>query len=291
MKIRLTPVKNAINKLLKPFNLKFDTLTTMNIELKRLNALSSKGHFDKPVFLIPESFKSSKHNEILDELSNYKKRFRDFSDPDKNDVGYTFNNMYFTSSDAEVLYTIIRKYKPNKLVEIGSGNSSLIARQAIIDGNLKTKFISIDPYPRIGIDNVVDRSIRSKVEDLDASFFDDFRPNDILFIDSSHVIKAGNDVIFLFLEVIPQLPEGAIIHVHDIFLPYEYPRDWVIRKIENLGNLDEQYLLQSILSYSDKFEVLWPGYYLQKTYEKFSDYFPNITDNTAKSIWLRKKKG
>ena len=286
MKIRLTPVKNAVNSFLRMVNLKFDTLTQHDIELKRLCFLKDSGHFENPVFPIPKSFEFSKHEEILDEFEKYLERFKDFTEADKNDVGYTTKNNYFTTPDAEVLYTVIRKYNPKRIIEIGSGNSSLITRQAIIDGKIETYFISVDPHPRIGIDEVVDKSIKSRVEDLDVAFFSDLDAGDVLFIDSSHEIKTGNDVNCLFLKIIPKLPSGVIIHVHDIFLPYEYPEDWVMEK---MWDFKEQYLLQSILYYSEKFEVLWPGYYLQRNTPILSNYFPKNTDKVAKSLWIRKK--
>ena len=109
---------------------------------------------------------------------------------------------------------------------------------------------------------------------------------DILFIDSSHVIKTGNDVVFLYTNVIPKLPSGVIIHIHDIFLPYDYPRSWVM---ETTWNFNEQYLIQSILMLSNSFEVLWPGYYLQQTKKKdFAAYFPNLKERNAQSLWIRR---
>ncbi|HEY6763823.1 MAG TPA: class I SAM-dependent methyltransferase [Candidatus Sulfotelmatobacter sp.] len=112
-------------------------------------------------------------------------------------------------------------------------------------------------------------------------------PNDILFIDSSHEVRPGNDVVRLFLNVVPRLRSGVVIHVHDIFLPFEYPREWMICNALNV-NWAEQYLVQALLQGSNQFEVLWPGYYLQRTWPNFAEHFYYKPGAVAKSLWLRK---
>ncbi|ETW98279.1 MAG: hypothetical protein ETSY1_19350 [Candidatus Entotheonella factor] len=112
------------------------------------------------------------------------------------------------------------------------------------------------------------------------------RSGDVLFIDSSHEIGVGNDVIFLYLQLIPRLPQGTLIHIHDIFLPYDYPRSWVI---DERWGFTEQYLVQALLTYSDAFEVIWASYYLQQTLPQFAIYFPHAQHRTGKSLWLRKR--
>lgn len=199
---------------------------------------------------------------------------------------YTFQNNYFSSPDAEVLYAIVREFRPKNIVEVGSGNSTKIMRQAILDGGLDCKLVSIDPEPRIEISDIVDKKIQKKVEDLPASsLLQVFQPDDILFIDSSHFIKTGNDVVFLYLHLLPKLPAGVLIHIHDIFLPYEYPKNWIIQK--NLA-FTEQYLVQAVLTFGDAFEVLWPGYYLQQTNKNFVTHLPYSAGRLAQSFWLRK---
>lgn len=130
--------------------------------------------------------------------------------------------------------------------------------------------------------------IRRRLEDVSPADLEGvLEAGDILFIVSSHEIRPGNDVVCLFLNVVPNLRRGIVIHVHDIFLPFEYPREWII---ENTLNVEwtEQYLLQAMQQSSNEFEVLWPGYFLQKTVPGFSSYFNHGTAGIATSFWLRK---
>ncbi len=282
--MNLTLLKDYLNKLLALINLRLQTLTKSKKEDDRISKLKSKGHFNKPVFIIPNSFRKSKYKDILENTKKYTEDFNNFSDSDTNEVNYNYDNDYFTSPDTEVLYTIVREYKPKKIVEIGSGNSSLIIRQAINDSSINTTLVSIDPEPRRDIMNISDKCIESEVELLDEEqIINNLSAGDILFIDSSHEIKLRNDVLFIYLNLIPKLPKGVLLHIHDIFLPYEYPEDWVN------WNWSEQYLVQSILLYGNNFDVIWPGYYLQKNLPDFGDYFLNIGNNVAQSLWLIKK--
>ena len=201
---------------------------------------------------------------------------------------YSFSNDYFTSPDAEVAYALIRLLHPKRIIEVGSGNSTHLFREAITDGELSTKLVSVDPSPRREIESVADEVIRRRLEDVPPSELQDvLQPDDILFIDSSHEIRSGNDVLTLFLDVLPRLHSGVVIHVHDIFLPFEYPREWIIRNTLNV-NWSEQYLVQAMLQGSDQFEVLWPGHFLQRTLPDFACHFGSNPVGIAKSLWLRK---
>lgn len=282
-----TLFRRSLNRWLNRINLRIDTLTSESREYLRLANLEQAGYFSKPVFPIPTCFKSSTPVKIFYELSKYQKRFEDFVDPAKNDTNFSFSNGYFSSPDAEVLYTFIRLFEPRIIVEIGSGNSTKIMRQAILDAHLHTRLISIDPEPRINVDKLVDEMYPQAVENFNnIELFYSLVENDILFIDSSHEIKAGNDILFLYFSVLPKLSKGVLVHIHDIFLPYEYPKEWLI----NLHpGINEQYLVQAILMFSDLFEVLWPGHFMQRTQQDFASYFPHMDGRLAQSLWLRKK--
>jgi hypothetical protein len=148
--------------------------------------------------------------------------------------------------------------------------------------------VSIDPSPRREVQSVADQVICRKLEDVPASDLQDvLLSNDVLFIDSSHEIRSGNDVVSLFLRVIPGLCSGVVIHVHDIFLPFEYPREWIVENTLNV-NWAEQYLVHAMLQGSDQFEVLWPGHFLQRTLPDFDGHFSGKPVGVAKSLWLRK---
>jgi predicted O-methyltransferase YrrM len=210
-----------------------------------------------------------------------------FVTPHLNPVQYSFDNAYFSSPDTEVLYALIGLHKPARIVEVGSGNSTKVMRQAIVDHGLGAKIVSIDPDPRVAIANYADEIHRCRIEELDAEQVAGWlERNDILFIDSSHMIAIGNDVPFLYFDVLPRLRPGVLVHIHDIFLPYEYPVDWIEQ--ERWG-FNEQMLLNAILTWSDDFKILWPGHFRQKSDPTFAASFPYSKGRRAQSFWLRKE--
>ena len=183
------------------------------------------------------------------------------------DYDYYLNNISFGSVSAEVLYSMIRHFKPRKIIEIGSGFSTLCSATAIRknykeDKNYSCDFLAIEPYPnellRRGFPGFT-KLIQKKVQEVPLSVFKDLNENDILFIDSSHVIKIGSDVQYEYLEIIPRLNKGVLIHIHDILLPSEYFRGWITR---DQMFFNEQYLLQAFLAFNNNFEVLWSGSYM-----------------------------
>ena len=208
-------------------------------------------------------------------------------------------NSAFSPVDAGVLHCMIRHFKPRKIIEVGAGNSTLVAARASLlnqaDG-VDTQLTSIEPYPRQylldGLEGL-SKLIVKKVEDVDNGVFDQLEDGDILFIDSSHVLRIGNDVYLLFLDVLPRLKKGVVVHIHDIFLPYNYPQHWVLDK---LGFLNEQYVLQAFLSCNEAFEVLYANYYMsmefpEKTRFVFGGPDESIGENHSSSFWMRRVKG
>jgi Methyltransferase domain len=279
-----TIAKNALNRVLAPINLRIETLTLARTQQRRLTQLARAGHFDRPVFPLPKSFEAANVSSIIDALPQFRQRFDTFVDARANDVGYSFDNDFFRSPDAEVFYTIIRTHKPARIIEVGSGHSTKIARQAIIDGKLETRLISIDPQPRAEIDSLANECIRQPVEDVDPGLFDQLQAGDILFIDSSHELRIGNDVAFLYTIVLPRLAKDVLVHIHDIFLPYDYPADF----LADARDWNEQHLVHSMLMFGNAFEAIWPGYFLQNTGTDFMSIFPNNSGGRAQSLWLRK---
>ena len=172
-------------------------------------------------------------------------------------LSFNFNNKFFEAGDAEIYYQIIRYFKPKKIIEIGSGHSSLLAKQAIKNNkkidNVTTKLTCIEPYENRWLEENDIHVIREKVEEIDIKIFSDLNKNDILFIDSSHVIKPQGDIIKIFLEILPKLKPGVIVHIHDIFSPRDYPENWL--KVENRF-FNEQYLLEGILDNSSKYKIM-----------------------------------
>jgi hypothetical protein len=148
----------------------------------------------------------------------------------------------------------------------------------------------IDPYPsnalRKGFPGL--RSlIEEKIEDIDLEFFSQLDSGDVLFIDSSHTVKIGHDVNYLFLEVLPRLRPGVIVHVHDIFLPFEYRRDWVL---DEFRFWTEQYILQAFLTFNSEFEVLLSNSYLNHYHQQeLKAAFPDLSRWIGGSFWMRRK--
>jgi predicted O-methyltransferase YrrM len=280
-------VKYWLNKGLALANLRIETRTAERTEMDRLLNLEQAGHFQHQVLPVLPQIARCDPKPLFEALQRYRDQTDRFAKAGEGEM-YSFSNDYFTSPDAEVAYALIRLLHPRRIIEVGSGNSTCLFREAIRDGSLDTKVVSIDPFPRRDVGSVADEVIRRRLEDVPPSTLQDaLQSNDILFIDSSHEIRPGNDVVSLFLNVAPQLNAGVVIHVHDIFVPFEYPREWIIHNTLNV-NWTEQYLVQAMLQGSDQFEVLWPGHYLQRTLPNFATHFRSKSIGIATSLWLRK---
>ncbi len=169
----------------------------------------------------------------------------------------TWNNEYLPGLDIIGIYTLISEFKPKRYIEIGSGNSTKVAFKAKTEHNLSTEIISIDPMPRAEIDNLADKVIREPFENLDLNFLDELDENDILFVDNSHRILPNSDSMVFFLEILPRLKPGVIVHIHDIYLPYDYPQFMCDRFYS------EQYgLAMYLLANPIKYETVLPCYFI-----------------------------
>lgn len=168
-----------------------------------------------------------------------------------------WGNIFFSALDAIALYGLLGIRRPARYFEIGSGNSTKFARRAVRDLALDTRIISLDPSPRAEVDALCDRVIRRPLEDVDTVLFDELEAGDVLFVDSSHRVFENSDVTVFFLEILPRLKPGITVHIHDIFLPYDYPRIWTER------HYSEQYLLAAfLLAEYSRLDVLLPLAYL-----------------------------
>jgi hypothetical protein len=209
---------------------------------------------------------------------------------------YHINNGAFGSVDGEIAYCMVRHYGPQRIFEVGSGYSTrLLARASLENGKASrpTRLYAFEPYPgpllRSGFPGLSEL-YETKIQDVPLSKFDELQENDILFIDSSHVLKTGSDVQYEYLEILPRLRRGVIVHVHDIFLPAEYPEGFL--KKEHLF-WNEQYLLQAFLQFNDSFEILWAGSYMHlKNPHRLLAAFKSYDPETVRpgSFWMRKVK-
>jgi hypothetical protein len=187
------------------------------------------------------------------------------------------------------IYGMLSVHRPSMLLEIGSGNSTKFARRAIVDQALPTKITSIDPLPRAECDTLCDRIIRSRLEESDLDVFDELAPGDILYMDGSHRCFANSDVTVFFTEVLPRIPAGVIVAVHDIFLPHDYPP----RRMKRFYS--EQYVLAAyILGKGASCDIILPNYYVSRD-EELAEVLsplgglPCLTDSPIEGwlMWLR----
>lgn len=211
--------------------------------------------------------------------------------------GFYWNNDMFPPLDVIVLYGMLREYRPSQLLEIGSGFSTEIALLAA--QHCQTKISCVEPYPTPRLlerESELEKQIRLPVQEVPLNIFSALQPGDFLFIDTTHTVKLGSDVNHLIFNVLPSLQSGVYIHIHDIFLPYEYPKRWY-DEISIFWN--EQYLLLAYLLENPQIEILLPNYWLsikhkdalKKRFAAFDIW--GLTNNlggaSGASLWLRKK--
>jgi predicted O-methyltransferase YrrM len=214
--------------------------------------------------------------------------------PVEGEKKYYYDNKMCDRGDSEMLYSMIRHFKPARIIEVGSGNSTLMIAEAIKQNKLlypnrQTSLICIEPYEQPWLESMGVKVIRQSVEDIDMAMFAQLQENDILFIDSSHIIRPQGDVLFEYLTLLPQLNKGVVIHVHDIFTPKDYPDDWIKR--DHLF-WNEQYLLEAFLSNNKDFEIIASLNYLY--YNERESLFSKCpmlaakSDFEPRSMWLKK---
>ena len=209
-----------------------------------------------------------------------------------NDTEFHFNNEFFDSGDAEYWYSIVRRSKPRRIIEVGSGHSTKLARLAIAKNkeenpSYRCEHICIEPFEAKWLETIGVTVIREKVENVDREFFKSLDKNDILFIDSSHIIRPQGDVIFEYLELLPLLHPGVIVHIHDIFSPKDYCAEWVFGDVR-LWN--EQYLLEAFLTSNHQWKVIGSLNFLKhQFYEKLKQACPHLTpDREPNSFYMVK---
>jgi predicted O-methyltransferase YrrM len=276
-----TTLKRTINSLGRRFNLRIDSWTAIDREQARIAALRRRGSLDRPIYPLTGGMARFEPSIIAESYREFGADLNRLLDPAKNSVGYSPTNDYFPACDASVLYLMVRRMNPSRIVEVGCGNSTRISRQAIRDGALLSKITAVDPEPRVDIENMIDRFERKIVEEVDDAVFEDLSSGDFLFIDSSHKAHVGNDVAYLFCKIIPKLKPGVIVHVHDIFLPYDYPPAFA----HDYADWGEQYVLHA-LAFGRDCDVLWPGHHIQRDRPDLHRELPFLSWSTAQSFWF-----
>lgn len=217
--------------------------------------------------------------ELLKQL-NYAAEIRGHWDQPSPPPQFYIKNGGFEAGDAEYWYSFIRHFKPARIIEIGSGNSTLVARQAIARNQAENptyqcEHICIEPYEMPWLESTGVRVLRRKVEEVELSFFSRLGKNDILFIDSSHVIRPQGDVLTEFLQILPTLAPGVLVHVHDIYSPRDYSSNAVIHEV---SFWNEQYVLEAFLTHNHAWEVIGAVNYLQHRHHALlKDMCPYLT--------------
>ena len=215
-----------------------------------------------------------------------------FTDKKSNGLRYYYENGYYCYSDAILLCCMIRHLNPQRIIEVGSGFSSCVTLDTneIFMGN-SIKCVFIEPYPErlesLLKKNENEQTIihKKRLQEIPLELFSELHKNDILFIDSTHVMKFNSDVNYIIHEILPALARGVYIHFHDVFYPFEYPKEWLLRGTA----WNEQYMLRAFLEYNNAFKIVLFNTYLERIYEKtIKNRFPLLYKNTGGSIWLMK---
>ncbi len=235
----------------------------------------------------------------IDELRKYYKE-QPFDSGPRDNLRYFFENNAFSYFDAVILYCMLRRLQPKRIIEVGSGHSSCVfldTNELFLGNSVDCTFI--EPYPELlmsllkpgDIENI--EFIPRRLEDVELSRFRSLSAGDMLFIDSSHISKTGSDVNYIIFEILPILNSGVFVHFHDIFYPFEYPREWVFQ-----GRAwNEAYILRAFLQNNTQFTIQMFNSYLHQFHKnRIADAMPlsekyaqqSMIKTSGQSIWLRK---
>ena len=231
---------------------------------------------------------------LLQEIIPY---FSDFDPPEfpvPNRL-YHYNNAMYGFSDAFVLYAMLRHFAPRHVIELGSGYSSGLMLDTASSYLPETRFTFVDPYSTT-IQEVIARHtsdnyrlMRTPAQDLDVALFRSLGANDILFIDTSHSVKIGSDLCTIFFEILPSLAPGVLVHIHDIYYPWEYPEEFVMAG----RTYNEIYFVRAFLQFNSAFEILYNSAQMEEEHpEVFTEHMPGYFKPTghprSQSLWLRR---
>jgi predicted O-methyltransferase YrrM len=231
--------------------------------------------------------------ELVEVFANY---YRDFPFPSRpgesrENMRYYYTNGWFDGADAVTLYSILRHYRPSSVIEIGSGFSSaamLDINDMFLDKNTRFTFIEPNPQRLFSLFNYEDRDkhvvLQRQVQDIPLEVFQALSSNEVLFVDSSHVAKIGSDVTHIFFNILPKLKPGVIVHFHDIFWPFEYPKKWVL----NGRAWNEAYFLRCFLHFNATFEIIYFNSFLARRHADVLREEMPLGLHRPSSLWLTK---
>jgi predicted O-methyltransferase YrrM len=198
-----------------------------------------------------------------------------------------FDQSWFPRLDAAAAYALVRRFRPARIVEVGSGHSTRFLARAVADAGLPTRLVSIDPAPRASLAKLAVEHVGSLLKHVDPGVFAGHAAGDVLFVDSSHVAMPGSDVDRLLLDVLPRLPGGALVHVHDITLPFAYPASWAWR------GYNEQIAIGTLLQ-GGGYELVFASHYVAREFgdslaRSVVGELPLVPGSFETSLWLRKR--
>ncbi|NNE32940.1 MAG: class I SAM-dependent methyltransferase [Winogradskyella sp.] len=302
-------IKKKINNSVKKLLNRLPYIKTLYQQ--SLNCCYPNGHYYSPVFSIEdvknreaEIWKDIDKASIqgidlqLEEQKNLVSHFYKFYieqpfKPEKQpSVRYHFENSYYSYTDGIILYSMIRHFKPKRIIEVGSGYSSMVmldTNELFFENQINLTFI--EPFPdRLtalmkGSDKNSITLIKSKIQQVSLSVFKKLTRGDILFIDSTHVSKTGSDVNYIFFDILPVLKSGVLIHFHDVFYPFEYPKEWVLKGI----NWNEGYILKAFLMYNDNFKIKYFSQFLHSFHKDVFNEMPSCFKSYGSSLWIQKQ--
>jgi hypothetical protein len=209
---------------------------------------------------------------------------------------FYLRNQAFEFVDAELTYAMVRALRPARVIELGSGYSTLLINIACArngEDGVETAHEVFDPYPRVDVIPAElpepSRLRRTSATEIPLASFAELQTGDVLFVDTTHTVKLGSDVNYVVLDVLPTLAPGVVVHFHDIFLPWEYPREWFAEVHHYWA---EQYLLQAFLAFNSEFEVMIPAQLLARCYpERLGRVIPSFAERPSPgSLWLRRRR-
>jgi len=294
-------IKSTVNKL--PY--------VKTLYKQSINCCYPNGHYYSPVFSIEDvkkreteiwknrdkegiegiDLRTEEQKKLLLEFSKFYAELP-FKSERQDNIRFQFKNGYYSYTDGIVLYSMIRHFHPKRIIEIGSGFSSAVmldTNELFFDNQIDLTFI--EPYPERLYslmkeeDKKVTTVIESDVQLVPLTIFEKLEAGDILFVDSTHVSKTGSDVNYILFEILPVLKSGVLIHFHDVFYPFEYPKEWVFQG----RNWNEDYILRAFLMYNGKFEIKLFSEYLHKHHKEAFDDMPLCYKNHGGNLWIEKK--
>jgi hypothetical protein len=261
-------------------------------DLEKIKAREDLIWNDPPRQLAGVELHEASQLKLIGEFTSYYQQLP-WQDEKIPELQFYYNNPNFSYGEAVMLYSMIRHLQPKKIIEIGSGYSSCVSmdtNQLFFNNSIQLTFV--EPYPEL-LQSLLDTSaqnnvsiIASDLQNVPLAMYTSLAAGDILFIDSTHISKVDSDVNFIIFQILPLIRPGVYIHFHDIYYPFEYPKQWVYE-----GRAwNEAYLLRAFLQHNTEFEIVLFNAFLGKFYrDELERQLPLAAKNPGSSIWIKKR--